>query len=172
MVTLGTVMNRYAQLIVDAIKKNIKSDETLASGKLLASVQAPVKIFGTKFVIEINMEDYWKNVDEGQKPGTKPDVQKILKWMRHKGIQPKPSKTSFSKPRSSKAKKVFKDRRLALAERISNAIYRKGTIKRFGYKGTDFLSDSINTTLINNMKADIRKATGKDIAIQLKSVLK
>lgn len=171
MINLGHMMKRWSQVIVASLRKEITQDDTKASGRLLASIRPQVKIFGNKFTLEIVMEDYWKAVDQGTKPGTKPDVNKILKWMRHKGIQPKPTKGGLTRPRSARNRKVFKDRRLALAERIANAIQRKGTIKRFGYKGSGFVTEYIQT-LEQKMQQSIKEATGKDITIQIKQALK
>ncbi len=163
---LGNVMASWSQTIVDALRKEVTRDDTRASGKLLASISPKISILGDKFVLEINMEDYWKSVDEGTKPGVKPDVNKILKWMRHKGIVPAPTKTSLTAGRTKRGKKIFKDRRLALAERIAFAIQRKGTIKRFGYKGSGFVTEYLST-LEGRMMESIREATGKDIEIQI-----
>lgn len=182
MINLGHMMKRWSQVIVASLRKEITQDDTKASGRLLASIRPQVKIFGNKFVMEIVMEDYWKSVDQGTKPGTKPDVNKILKWMRHKGIQPSPVTRTNSgnvistlkasgKLKRKLSKKIFKDRRLALAERIANAIQRKGTIKRFGYKGSGFVTEYIQT-LEQKMTQSIKEATGKDITIQIKQALK
>lgn len=171
MVNLASVMERWAEVIISALRKEIANDETKASGRLQASIRPEIKVFGNRFVMEISMEDYWKSVDEGTKPGTKPDIQKIVKWMQHKGIQPKVSKIGLLKPRSSRARKIFKDRRLVLAEKIAKAIERKGTIKRFGYKGTGFVTD-YTQTLANRMVDSIREATGKDIEVNILKAIK
>lgn len=171
MVNLGRALEVWSKVIVRALRKELTEDSTVASRKLLASIRPDVKIFGNRFEAQFLMEDYWENVDKGQKPGTKPSVDKILRWMQLKKIVPKPTKLSLTGGRSGRAKKVFKDRRRALAERIANAIYRKGTIKRFGYKGSGFVTE-YTATLQEKMRASIREATGKDITIQIKNVLK
>jgi hypothetical protein len=180
MVNLGRALEVWSKVIVRALRKELTEDSTVASRKLLASIRPDVKIFGNRFEAQFLMEDYWENVDKGQKPGTKPSVDKILRWMQLKKIVPaqplgRIRKLKASGVRASLAnrfgKKVFKDRRLALAEKIANAIYRKGTIKRFGYKGSGFVTD-YTKTLEQRMTQSIREATGKDITIQLKQVLK
>lgn len=171
MINLGHMMLRWGQLITASLRKEISRDDTKASGRLLASIAPNVKIFGSSYTLEIKMEDYWKSVDQGTKPGTKPNVDKILRWMQNKKIMPKPTKTGLTRPRSKFGKKVFKDRRRAMAERIANAIYRKGTIKRFGYKGSGFVTEYTNT-LADRMRKSIYEATGKDIKVQLINALK
>lgn len=165
MVNLGNVLAKWSQTIIDALRKELKEDDTVASGKLRASIHPVIKVFGNRFEMQFVMEDYWKSVDEGTKPGTKPDIGKILKWMSNKRIGPK----TLTGKKSARAK--AKDRRLALAERIANAIYKRGTIKRFGYKGSGFVTD-YTKTLEQRMVESIKKATGKDITIQIKNVLK
>ena len=176
LITLGMVMEKYSNIIKNALRKNLKDEGLVASSKLISSIQTPVKIFGSKFVMEIKMEDYWRSVDEGQKPGTRPDIDKIVRWMQHKKITgAEPRKRigqikSFSVTGKLKRKlitKAKKDRRLVVAERIANAIYRKGTIKRFGYKGSEFFSGFMDWTLKERMMEDIREATGKYLKIQL-----
>ena len=171
LINLGHMMHRWGQLITATFRKEVEKDDTIATDRLHASIRPDIKIFGNSYTLEILMEDYWKSVDQGTKPGTKPDIQKILKWMRHKGIQPRPGKTNLLKPRSTKARKIFKDRRLVLAEKIANAIQRKGTIQRFGYKGTGFVTEQVST-LAERMRESILEATGRDIKIQILNVIK
>lgn len=171
MVNLGNALAKWSQTIIDALRKDLKEDDTVASGRLRASIHPVIKVFGNRFEMQFMMEDYWKSVDEGTKPGTKPNIAKILKWMGNKRIQPRQTKLGLTGGRSKRARKVYKDRKLALAERIANAIYKRGTIKRFNYKGTGFVSD-YTKTLEKRMTESIRQATGKDITIQIKNVLK
>ncbi len=83
--------------------------------------------------LRIELEDYWRDVDEGTKPkgATKENIAKLLpdivRW-----IGKKPS------VQLSKIKK-----RETLAYLITRAILKKGTIKRFGYKGSKFLSSEL-----------------------------
>lgn len=176
-ITLGTVLAKYGSDIVRNVSRNLSEDEAVASRKLLQSIRFnPIKVLGSQFVLEIVMEDYWKSVDEGQKPGTMPDVQKILRWMAHKKIQPAAPRKRLSAIKSFSvtgrlkrklSKKAFKDRRLLLAEKIAKAIYRKGTIKRFGYKGSEFLTSYLDWTFQERLQQDITESVGKDIEVQI-----
>lgn len=165
MVNLGNALKAWSDVIIAALRKELTDDKTVASRKLLGSIHPVTKVFGNRFEMQFVMEDYWKSVDEGQKPGTKPDIGKILKWMSNKRIGPK----TLSGKRKIRGK--MKDRKLAMAERIANAIYKRGTIKRFGYKGTGFVTD-YTKTLEKRMTESIRKETGKDITIQIKNIIK
>lgn|SRR3990167_2436173 len=172
LVTLGTIMKNVSETTTEALKKALKEDGVVASRSLIQSIRMPVKIFGDVFTMELWMEDYWKAVDKGTKPGTMPDVNKILKWMQHKGITPRATKTGLTRQRSKTGRKIFKDRRLVLAQKIAGAIFRKGTIKRFGYKGTDFYGETINQTWIDRLRQDISKALKKDYTIQIIQAIK
>ena len=124
---------------IDAFIKDVRSNiDTMgldASGKLKASI-APLPTITANGVlkIRIELEDYWKDVDQGTKPkgATKENIAKmlpdIMKWISNKP----------SVQRLSKVKK-----RETLAYLITRAILRKGTIKRFGYKGSKFLSSEL-----------------------------
>lgn len=176
MITLGSVLEKYGGEIIKNLKKNLQDEGLMASRKLFQSVRFnPIKVLGSKFELQIVMEDYWKSVDEGTKPGTMPDVNKILRWMQHKRIQvAQPRKRigqikSFSVTGRLKRKlkvKAFADRRLQVAQKIAKAIHRKGTIKRFGYKGSEFMTSYLDWTFEERLRQDITKAIGKDINIQ------
>lgn len=168
LINLRTILVKHGGEIIKNLKRNLQDDEAIASRRLMQSISFnPIKVFGMKFQLEIVMEDYWKSVDEGTKPGFRPDVQKILRWMQHKKIVPKAAKVNLTKKYGTRARKVYKDRRLALAERIANAIYRKGTIKRFGYKGSEFMSSYLDWTFEERLREDITQAIGKDIEVSI-----
>lgn len=122
------------KFIVD-VRNNIETMGLDASGKLMASI-APMPTITENGVIKIRIaiEDYWKDVDEGTKPkGFSKEnmatlLPKIQDWIKNK-----PSVQRLSKMR----------KRDTLAYLITRSILKKGTIKRFGYKGSKFLSSEL-----------------------------
>jgi len=179
--TIKAILANRISFAIQNMKQNLlEKDErgfnSVASRVLLQSIDLNFQVFGSRIEANIVMEDYWKAVDEGTKPGTMPDVQKILRWMQHKRIVPAqarkriPQIKAFSITGRLKRKlkvKAFKDRRLALAEKIANAIKRKGTIKRFGYKGSEFMTSYLDWTFEERLREDISKAIGQDITISI-----
>ena len=167
LISLGAVMERWSNIIINTLKKRLENKDLVASSRLWQSIQAPVKIFGDKYVMEIKMEDYWKSVDQGTEPGHFPDVDKIVKWIAHKKIQPKPTGNKGVLKKTKRKLKSKKDKTRALAQRIAFAIFKKGTIKRLGYKGSHFATDYFNDQFVTALGNDIREKTGKDIKVQM-----
>jgi len=122
------------QEFIGRVKQNLEENDLNASGQLSASIVPLPRITGNGVVkIRVELNDYWRDVDEGTKPmgftkeNTAKMLPQIMRW-----IANKPS------VQLSKIKK-----RETLAYLITRAILRKGTIKRFGYKGSKFLSSEL-----------------------------
>jgi hypothetical protein len=122
------------QAFIQKVQRNLDENDLNASSQLRQSINDLPTISSNGVLrLRIELEDYWRDVDEGTKPKgvTKENIAKLLpdivKW-----IQRKPS------VQLSKIKK-----RETLAYLITRAILRKGTIKRFGYKGSKFLSSEL-----------------------------
>lgn len=137
------------QLVIDQfikkIKKNLTDNDFDASGKLLASIQPlPVEKEPGLIRIKIELEDYWKKIEEGTKPlgFTKENRKKL---------QPKIAEWIKNKP-SLQAKVAAEDRR-SLSYAIATNILKKGTIKRFNYKGYPFLTKELDTFKKKILKA-------------------
>jgi hypothetical protein len=123
------------QQFIGDVKQNLETNDLNASGQLSASI-VPLPTITSAGVVKIRIElnDYWKDIDEGTKPkgATKDNIAKmlpqIMKW-----IANKPSVQQLSKVK----------KRETLAYLITKAILKKGTIKKFGYKGSKFLSSEL-----------------------------
>ena len=87
---LQEALAQYAQAIADQYKTNLENSGRRASGELISSVNTKVSVDGNEFVIELQLEDYWKYVEEGRGPGGFPPPDKILQWIRMKPILPTP----------------------------------------------------------------------------------
>ena len=133
---------------VDILKKELilsmKTDQTYATGRTASSVSSSVKgligyVDGSS-VIEV--------IDQGRKPGSRPPTSEIEKWVRAKGIQPLYGGTLNN-----------------LARIIANSIAEKGTIARFGYRGSGLIKltidkkiDDIDELITNGFDLDIQEA--------------
>lgn len=122
---------------LDRVKKNLESFGFIASGNMFQSLKAlPSTKKGKKIsAVNIEAEDYWEDLEKGKKPKgyskeeRKKLQPKILEW-----IKAKPSLQEL-------AGTAEKQRSLSYA--IATNILKKGTIKRFGYKGKPFLTKEI-----------------------------
>lgn len=89
---LQETLAHYAQAIADQYKTNLENSGRRASGNLITSVNTKVDVDGTLFEIELQLEEYWKYVEEGRGAGGFPPVSKILEWIRVKPILPYPDR--------------------------------------------------------------------------------
>lgn len=138
---LQLVINEF----IKKLQKNLRDKDLEASGKLIASIQSlPIEQEPGLLKIKIELEDYWRQVEEGTKPlgftkeNRKKLQPKILRW-----IKEKPSLQS----------KVEASKRLSLSYAIATNILKKGTIKRFNYKGFPFLTKELDTFKKKILKA-------------------
>jgi len=174
------ILQSNLQATTNALIKNLEDDKTVATRKLRQSIllESGVDIFGERYVLHIDMEDYWKFVEEGRTSGKRPPIEPIIKWIRAKGLV---SASQLSQRRrgvikslkSRRVKKGFKQRSIEQLTRqrawaIAVNIGKKGTIQRFGYRGTHFFSRVVNQQWINGLAADLGKALNKDIQLEIK----
>lgn len=100
----------------DAVRGRLQVDDTIATGKGLDSIDSSVE----DRTLSILGEDYLLKVDEGQPAGTVADINSLMEWVDARSLAPPESVESY-------------------AYGIQQAIYKRGTIKRFGYEGTGFI---------------------------------
>lgn len=146
---------------VEALRKSAEAKGLDASGVLLASIKFEPKRLGDILRFQLTMADYYQWVDEGRKPGKFPPLKAILEWMRFKGIV----------PRNARGKKINNERaRRGLAYVIARSIARKGTIKRFGHKGSNFYTEVIPSekVFVDKVVKRLSIAAKQDILVELK----
>ena len=121
-------LERLGSEAIERLRNNLSKDRTRASNKLHDTMY--YKIIGTS--IEIFMSSYAMTVDEGRKAGArvpKGFAKDIERWMSFKGISPQ--------------KKTVRESAIAIAD----SIYKRGAIKRFGYKGSNFIDRAVNNVM-------------------------
>lgn len=73
------------------LRNTLSNNNTDASGKLSKSIKGIVKQSGKWVTISIQMEDYWKYIENGTKPHF-PPIDAIKKWISVKPVLPRPLK--------------------------------------------------------------------------------
>lgn len=172
--SVGEILKKYSQDIMDALAKNLQAEDKIATGNLIQSIKFPVKVFGTKYVATLSMDDYWKFVEEGRKPGKFPPIDKILQWTVEKGLTLNPLSNRRKKLiRGLKHKKLKKAVKQISKEKLrkSLAFLIGRNIAAKGIAPTHFASKVMTQTLIDNLRKDIAKAAKRDIVVELKSQL-
>ena len=87
---LMQVLWEYASSVKELYKGRLTADNKKATGNLINSVDTFVVYQGTEFLVTLKVEDYYKWVEEGRKPGKFPPVDKILEWIKAKPVLPRP----------------------------------------------------------------------------------
>lgn len=129
---------------IKKLKNNLKKDNSNASGKLSASIQPlPISVDNGKVNYKVKMEKYWKDVDQGTK-------KKGYSKKKLKQLQPKIYQWIQNKP--TLQAQVEAKKRKSLSYAIATNILKKGTIKRFNYKGSKFYTREIQTFEKNLLK--------------------
>lgn len=110
--TLNT-LKELAQEVVHLYQRQLNDDGKNASNRLSDSVQAYVEVEGSSYVVYLELEDYWKWVENGTYPHF-PPISKIEEWVKIKPVVP-----------STVNGKVPSTKQLAFA--IANKIAKNGT---------------------------------------------
>lgn len=87
-----TTIKKITDDFVVELKNKLKANDSYASGDLVNSIRGVVKKNGKYIVISIQLEDYWKYIENGTKPHW-PPVDAIKKWISVKPILPRPLKS-------------------------------------------------------------------------------
>lgn len=82
---IQNIVNQF----VDAVKGTLQRNGSNASGDLANSIKGTVKTSGKWIEISISLEDYWKYVEYGRKPGKFPPIDAIRMWIDVKPILPR-----------------------------------------------------------------------------------
>lgn len=155
----------FMEQTINDIRASIIEKNVNASGNLLGSIKPPEPIDADAngfYKMKFQMADYWEFVETGRSSGKAPPIQDIMNWITNKPIKIRQSN------RESGASVLAKRKKLAYA--ISKNIAKKGTIKRFGYKGSKFLSSVITDDSLRDLSLLVGEITGQAVAYSIKSV--
>lgn len=155
----------YMDKTINDIRASILEKDVNASGNLLGSLNQPEAIDADVngfYNMKFKMADYWEDVENGQPKGTVVSVDDLMKWISNKPIK---IRTSRRQTRQS-----VEARSRSVADAIAKSIYKKGTIKRFGYKGSKFLSSVITDDSLRDLSLLVGEITGQSVGYSVKSV--
>lgn len=86
---LRSVLLDYAIALQNKYKDNLLLSDRVATGELVKSVQYKLDFKDKEFTIYLELEDYYKYVENGTKPHF-PPVNAILNWIKAKPVLPTP----------------------------------------------------------------------------------
>lgn len=167
-VSVSEVLKKFGKEFVDALYKSLGDKD--ASGKLRESIRIQIKIYGQNYSFNILMEDYYKWVDEGRKPGTWPNIGKLEEWAKLPNVRSRlfnnPNYKKFLFKAKGKAPKTFTtDKSL---KRIIGL--KAGSIKKYGIRPTHFFTNVLEDGRVEKLQSDLRKALKKDIIVTIKEI--
>lgn len=131
------ILEEYCKTFRDLYKQKLTDDNKKATGKLINSVQTEINFSGTELTVVLNVEDYYKWVEEGRKPGKFPPIANIKQWVKDKPIIPRPD---------SKGKLPTENQ---LAFLIGRKIEKQGIKPGYQLKST---IDELNSIYIERLK--------------------
>ena len=152
---LGDAMVFVAQVIIDKLKESARQKDLKATNNLIQSIRADFPSVTPQGIeVEISMADYWERVEDGQKPGTWPHMPSLIQW-----VGAKASVKRIALERKGKNQTVQKAIE-SFASVVAKKIHSKGTIKRFGYKGSGFIAAVLTQQNVDTIAQKLSDLTG------------
>lgn len=149
-----------ANEIVGMLRQSLIDKKGVASGDLLQSLDTSnATRSGDTITVNILAAPHWKAFEYGTPKGTMPRIKDIEEWITAKGISIRRSK--------SESKQSVLERRHSLAVAIAKKIYARGTIQRFGYKGSNFVQDVLTDDNLQQIGNILGEKYGMKLAIYL-----
>lgn len=191
---LREVLDRYGNYFCNLVQQKMLQNNSNASGNLVRSFTYKVGIEGDRYWVEVEMEDYWKYVNDGRKAGKWPPREKIKQWILIKPVKPRPytylpsvKSLAFLIQRSIKEKKGYAPPRRILEDWIekkgihpqprkilpsvdSLAFLISRKIGTQGTKGTKFFDEAMEETY-KYFEISIENAIKEDLADWLENVV-
>ena len=154
-----TAMNEVGEDAVARLKKWMGQLNLDATKRTSKSLKHRVTKKGAKVIMEVSSRkkkglDVIGLADQGRGPGLPPPYKEIAKGIRAKGIKITDSKGRYKKSNNKNINRA--------AYGIAQYIGRRGTIKRFGYKGSNIFDKALwirNT----RYRTKIEDAFGQDL---------
>ena len=172
---LLSVLDRFGNYLCNLLQKKMMTNNSNASGTLVNSFSYTFGIDDDgRYWVDVELEDYWKYVNDGRKAGKMPPVEKIKEWILVKPVKPYPytytpsvKSLAFLIQRSIKQKKGIQPQPRQVYPSVDSLAYliaRK--IGREGTKGTGFFDDAVDEAT-KYFEESIDNAIQEDIKVWL-----
>ena len=140
------LLNSFGNTLISRYREHISE---YASGKLYKTIDYTITSKSDSYLVTINLEDYWKFIEKGRRPGAKmPPVSAIENWIKIRKIIPRPVTLKSGKQRVPTVQQ--------LAYVIARSIARKGIAAR------PFMRESIEDTM-KDFKSKLSAAVREDV---------
>ena len=140
----------FADKILTLYRQALQNKGIDASGTLSQTASSTIEIDGTKLIISLNLEPYWKYVEYGRRAGKMPPIDAIARWITIKPIVPNPI-----------------NGRVPDTRQLAFLIARK--IGREGIEGRKPITEMVYSDTVETMLNDIKSAIVGQLKEQLLS---
>lgn len=86
----AAVLAEYATAVLNAYQDRLIRGDKIATGDLLNTAEYVITTGEGTILVQLSLEQYWKYVEKGRKPGKFPPPSAIIGWIQAKPIYPKP----------------------------------------------------------------------------------
>ena len=163
-------LNKIAEEFKVRLQRGARIDKTVATGKFANSFDAKVKEDSIEITSNVG---YAKYVVDGTLPsnssvGWEKKKKSIESWIKAKGIRPyRKLKSGYKFAKTSTLKdSAYKSAVFAIMRSTSE----RGTIKRFGYKGSN-LFERVYKEIEDKIGVDITEAYAEDLRTELRKII-
>lgn len=163
------LLTEFGEAVKDDLQQSLRDKGVTYGGgdsRLSAKIEFEVNAISGGISFKLKMPEYGEAVDKGRKSGTPPPIAPIKDWIKRKGIL-KSEKVVKGTRKTKKPRPSFEKRLTSMAYGISKNIGKKGTIKRFGYKGNNFYSDVVDDGRLEKLQADLTELLKTNIGIEI-----
>lgn len=143
-------IEKIANRVVELYRNELDKQGINASGTLYRNTKSRVELNGTQLIVYLNLEDYYKFVEDGRGPGKFPPIDAIEKWIKIKPIIPEPI-----------------NGRVPDTRQLAFLIARK--ISREGFEGRKPISNIINSPELQNVIQSIKNEIVRQLKQQLRN---
>ena len=167
---LAAELNKIAEEFKARLQRGAKLDKTVATGKFANSFKVKVKDDSIEISSDAEYAEYVINgaLPSNSNAGWEKKKQGIESWIRAKGIRPyRQLKSGYKFAKTSTIKdSAYKSAVFAIMKSIAD----RGTIKRFGYKGSN-LFERVYDEIRDKIGVGITEAYSEDLKIELRKII-
>lgn len=178
---LSLVLFELGDYFIEQARNNLKTGgnppytNSNASYNLYDSIETIVQIFDDRYIVDVQLADYWKYVNDGTPPHY-PKVDVIRKWIEIKPVLPEARtitvRWKVNNRKKGAPKTIIHEKQVTMTPTVDQLAYMiKNKIGREGTQGTHFF-DKAQEATINQFQDKISKAIEMDIDEWLVKVLK
>jgi hypothetical protein len=160
----GVIVDGWGVAVRTALKQSLVELKKNASKQLSQSIRYEVDELADTVRLQLFIEDYYINVNDGRKRGKLPPFQAISDWLRFK------KEVKFY---NSNGKMIKLRQTARVSDKVKKAQLVQGIrwkIARKGIEPTEFYDNIVNRDNIGELMKTLEKATGKALIIDLKNI--